>query len=159
GGGLHYPLVPGRFREFCDQARNCTGSCVLVIDEINRANLARVFGELMYLLEYRQREIPLAGGLRFHIPKEVIILGTMNTADRSIAHVDHALRRRFASIALFPQYEVLREFHKKNGTGFPSDSLIEQLTKVNEAIGDQHYHIGTSFFMRKELTTELQDIW
>ena len=62
----------------------------MIVDEINRANLSRVFGELMYLLEYRDREIPLAAGGRFRIPANVRILGTMNTADRSIALVDHA---------------------------------------------------------------------
>ena len=87
-------------------------ACVLIIDEINRANLARVFGELMYLLEYRDREVPLAGGGRLQIPANVRLIGTMNTADRSIALVDHALRRRFAFLALYPNYDVLRDFHR-----------------------------------------------
>jgi|GEM_PF-1572286 len=80
GGGLSYPTEPGRFLEFCAKAARCQGSCVLVIDEINRANLARVFGELMYLLEYRDREVPLAGGGRLRIPANVRLIGTMNTA-------------------------------------------------------------------------------
>ena len=72
-------------------------------DGINRANLARVFGELMYLLEYRAMSVRLAaGGEPFSIPENLRILGTMNTADRSIALVDHALRRRFAFIPLPP---------------------------------------------------------
>lgn len=158
-GGLHYPLVPGRFLEFCKEAATRTGICVLVIDEINRANLARVFGELMFLLEYRKRDIPLAGGGKFKIPENVRLIGTMNTADRSIALVDHALRRRFAFIALYPRYEVLREFHTKQDTGFATDGLIEQLKKVNEAIDDRHYHIGVSFFLRPDLATQLCDIW
>jgi len=85
----------------------------LIIDEINRANLSRVFGELMYLLEYRDRKIPLSGGGTFFVPSNVRIIGTMNTADRSIALVDHALRRRFAFIALIPNYEVLRHYHQR----------------------------------------------
>ena len=96
GGGLEYAMVPGRFKDICERARECKGACVLVLDEINRANLARVFGELMYLLEYRAESVPLAGGERFQIPENALIIGTMNTADRSIALVDHALRRRFA---------------------------------------------------------------
>jgi hypothetical protein len=85
GGGLSYPMVPGRFLEFCAKAAQRGDRCVLIIDEINRANLARVFGELMYLLEYRDREVPLAGGGTLRIPKNVRVIGTMNTADRSIA--------------------------------------------------------------------------
>jgi 5-methylcytosine-specific restriction protein B len=158
-GGLHYPLVPGRFLEFCKRAATRQATCVLIVDEINRANLARVFGELMYLLEYRKREIPLAGGGTFGIPEHVRLIGTMNTADRSIALVDHALRRRFGFIALYPRYEVLREFHAKQETGFATAGLIEQLKRVNEAIADPHYHLGLSFFLRTDLATQLSDIW
>lgn len=107
-GRLTYELESGRFVLFCEKARGRDGRapCVLVIDEINRANLSKVFGELMYLLEYRDKTIPLAaGGERFQIPENVYIIGTMNTADRSIALVDHALRRRFQFIRLRPEYK------------------------------------------------------
>lgn len=156
-GRLSYEWVDGRFLTFCRQARHRSGPSVLIIDEINRANLARVFGELMYLLEYRDQEIPLAGGRPFHIPENVILLGTMNTADRSIALVDHALRRRFAFIQLAPNYEVLRRYHA--GTGFPIDSLISTLQALNQHIGDPHYQVGISFFLRPQLAAELPDIW
>ncbi|MCP4284123.1 MAG: AAA domain-containing protein, partial [Gammaproteobacteria bacterium] len=75
-GDLSYPLVPGRFLGFCRKAQLRNDTCVLIIDEINRADLARVFGELMYLLEYRQREIPLAGGGTLKIPANVRLIGT-----------------------------------------------------------------------------------
>jgi 5-methylcytosine-specific restriction protein B len=91
----------------------CVLICVLIIDEINRANLARVFGELMYLLEYRDSAIPLAGGGTLPIPTNVYIVGRMNTADRSIALVDHALRRRFAFLELQPDYNLLRHYHEQ----------------------------------------------
>ncbi len=156
-GGLEYPVVPGRFLEFCKEASKRNGNCVLIIDEINRANLSRVFGELMYLLEYRDREIPLAGGGNFKIPANVYIIGTMNTADRSIAMVDHALRRRFAFLALYPNYQVLSNFHSE--TGFSVDGLIEILKRINKQIADRHYELGISFFMHYDLDDQLEDIW
>ena len=108
-GALSYDLERGRFLEFVDKAREREGTCVLIIDEINRANIARVFGELMYLLEYRDDEIALAAGGTLQHPENVRLIGTMNTADRSIALVDHALRRRFAFLELQPQYHVLTQ--------------------------------------------------
>ncbi len=156
-GQLEYSVVAGRFLQFCQQSRQRSGRCVLIVDEINRANLSRAFGELMYLLEYRNRDIPLAGGGRFQIPANVRIIGTMNTADRSIALVDHALRRRFAFIGLQPDFEVLRKFHQSSD--FNVAPLIELLTKVNRQIGDRHYELGISFFMRTDLGEHLEDIW
>jgi len=157
GGGLEFGMVPGRFKEFCARATECTGLCVVVIDEINRANLARVFGELMYLLEYRTEAVPLAGGERFEIPSNVVIIGTMNTADRSIALVDHALRRRFAFLALYPNYDVLRKYHA--GSGFNPEGLIGVLERLNAAINDRHYSVGVSFFLDREIKEKLQDVW
>jgi 5-methylcytosine-specific restriction protein B len=159
-GVLTYPLVPGRFLEFCKKAESREGRCVLIIDEINRANLAQVFGELMYLLEYREKKIRLAGSSElFGIPENVRIIGTMNTADRSIALVDHALRRRFAFIELRPNYDVLRRYHEKKKTGFQLDELIEMLKRLNNAIANKHYEIGISFFLTEQLAEELEDIW
>jgi 5-methylcytosine-specific restriction protein B len=130
---------------------------VLVIDEINRANLARVFGELMYLLEYRDQSLPLAGGGVLSIPPNVRIIGTMNTADRSIALVDHALRRRFAFLPLQPNYAVLRRFQQQQE--FDASGLIAVLEQVNRDIGDANYAVGISFFMRTRLAAELEDVW
>jgi 5-methylcytosine-specific restriction protein B len=130
---------------------------VLIVDEINRANLSRVFGELMYLLEYRNAEVPLAAGGVFRIPTNVRLIGTMNTADRSIALVDHALRRRFAFLALYPNYDVLREYHAESG--FKLEGLINILRHVNQEIADRHYEIGISFFLRDQLAEHVEDIW
>jgi len=156
-GQLTYPLLPGSFLKFCKEAEYHQGTCVLIIDEINRANLAQVFGELMYLLEYRDREIPLAGGNRFRIPKNVRIIGTMNTADRSIANIDHALRRRFAFIKLSPNDDVLRHYHLK--TGCAVEGLIKILQQLNQAIADKNYEIGISFFLTDKLKEDIEDIW
>ncbi|MDF0593386.1 AAA family ATPase [Methanotrichaceae archaeon M04Ac] len=158
-GGLSYPIVPGRFLEFCERAESRRGTCVLIIDEINRANLSQVFGELMYLLEYRSRSIPLAGGRRLGIPENVLIIGTMNTADRSIALVDHALRRRFAFLRLQPNHKVLLKYHQSRNTGFPVEGLIGVLRRLNAQINDPHYEVGISFFLQDDLDEEIEDIW
>ncbi|MEG4043778.1 AAA family ATPase [Microcoleus sp. Pol17_C1] len=158
-GELTYPIVPGRFLEFCKQAEACEDTCVLIIDEINRANLSQVFGELMYLLDDRDRTVKLASSEQFRIPKNVRIIGTMNTADRSIALVDNALRRRFAFIPVYPNYEVLRQYHHREETGFPVDKLTSILEDVNRAINNKHYELGISFFLTKTLAEDIQDIW
>ena len=160
-GNLSYHLVGGRFLDFIERAKNhdADGLCVLIIDEINRANLARVFGELMYLLEYRDENIPLAGGGKLKIPENVRIIGTMNTADRSIALVDHALRRRFAFLKLEPKYDVLSSFHHDKPAADMIPALINTLSKVNKEIGDPNYALGISFFLQKDLETHLATIW
>ena len=156
-GNLHYELVPGRFRQFCSRAAHTNAPCVLIIDEINRANLASVFGELMYLLEYRSAEIELAEGEFLRIPDNVYLIGTMNTTDRSIALVDHALRRRFAFIHLSPNEEILRHYHQQ--TKFDPEPLIKIWQRLNRQIGDPHYMLGHTYFMQPNLAAELEDIW
>ena len=159
GGGIEYPMIAGRFLECCKEAERTSDPYVLVIDEINRANLARVFGELMYLLEYRDENIPLAGGSTLKVPANLYIIGTMNTADRSIALVDHALRRRFAFIELEPNYDYLAQFHEESDFGPKAEHLVSLLKEINEAIGDKHYALGTSFFLATALEHSLEDIW
>jgi len=162
-GQLTYSIVPGRFLEFCEKAEVCEDTCVLIIDEINRANLSQVFGELMYLLDDRQdtkRSITLASGKLFRIPTNVRIIGTMNTADRSIALVDNALRRRFAFLPVYPNYEVLQQYHQREKTGFPVDKLISILRQVNQKINNKHYELGISFFLLNPLDKDIiKDIW
>jgi MoxR-like ATPase len=162
GGQILFERIPGRFLRFCRTARDLhDGSpCVLIIDEINRGNLSRIFGELMYLLEYREKMIPLAGEEgRFGIPPNVYIIGAMNTADRSIALVDHALRRRFSFIHLAPDYGVLRSQLERHG--LVAGGLIDALKAVNAAIDDRNYEIGISYFLKDgaALATTLQDVW
>ncbi|MCB8952215.1 MAG: AAA family ATPase [Ardenticatenales bacterium] len=157
GEGVSYAWSDGAFLRFCAAAAGRRGRCVLIIDEINRADLARVFGELLYLLEYRDESVTLAGGQSFRIPANVRLLGTMNTADRSIAVVDYALRRRFAFIGLWPDYAVLRRYHA--GTNFDPRGLITVLQQLNSQINDPHYAVGVSYFLRPDLASELADIW
>ena len=88
-----------------------------------------------------------------------MIIGTMNTADRSIALVDNALRRRFAFLRLQPEYGILRRYHEREQTEFPIEKLILVLRELNEEIGDPHYEIGISYFIRTDLGTQIEDIW
>jgi 5-methylcytosine-specific restriction protein B len=111
----------------------------------------------MYLLEYRNREVPLASGGSFRIPANVRMIGTMNTADRSIALVDHALRRRFAFLALYPDYDILQSYHEE--TSFSVDGLVQTLRRLNTQIGDSHYEVGITFFLRDDLHEQIEDIW
>ncbi|KXK57929.1 MAG: 5-methylcytosine-specific restriction enzyme B [Chlorobi bacterium OLB7] len=156
-GVVEYPMQDGRFLDFCRKARVWRGTCVLVIDEINRADISRAFGELMYLLEYRDRTIELAGGSPFRIPGNVRIIGTMNTADRSIALLDYALRRRFAFIELRPDYGLLRRYHARYGQQV--EGLIGILERMNSRINNPHYELGISFFLHPNLPELLPSIW
>lgn len=159
GGG--FELVPGRFLEFCAGAmRHRPHPCALVIDEINRADLPRVLGELLYLLEYRDRPIRLAGGGDpFCLPENVFLVATMNTADRSTALVDQALRRRFSFVRLQPDYTVLRRHLEKHG--LPAADLVGVLQQINQRIGDPDRELGCSFFLQDgaDLGQVLKRIW
>lgn len=158
---VDYPARPGIFVRFCQQAARVDGACLFVIDEINRGNIARIFGELLFLLEYRDYVVTLPySGQSFHIPKNVLIIGTMNTADRSIALVDFALRRRFHFYRFCADPEILRRWLKNN----PNDEipylydLYFELT--DKAIPDENLRIGPSHFMQPGLTEEgLARVW
>jgi hypothetical protein len=132
---------------------------VFVIDEINRGNISKIFGELITLIECTRREgmpeatealLPYSGD-PFSIPKNVYILGTMNTADRSIALMDTALRRRFSFIEMMPETDILRSI----GADKVGDlNVADMLDKMNERISflyDREHTIGHAFF------TELKD--
>jgi hypothetical protein len=156
-GSLEYRLEPGHFLNFCRQSEKVTGTCVLILDEINRANLAAVFGELLVALEYRQTAVSLAAGGTLLVPHNVRLIGTMNSADRSIALVDHALRRRFAFVSLTPNYALLRKAYAEQE--FKVEPLIQLLQTINEQIGDPQLAIGYTFFLTADLHQHLAAIW
>jgi len=130
-----------------------------MIDDIHRADLARVLGEVGYLLEYRDETILLASGRQFRIPENVRVLGTMNTADRAVDKLDHALRRRFAFLALAPDYTVVRRYHAGQPVGLDIDGLIDVLQQVNSQIGDWRYQVGVSLFLQEKLAEQIESIW
>ncbi|GAB7190245.1 AAA family ATPase [Kineococcus sp. NUM-3379] len=167
-GRVGFALTPGPLRKVVDQARENPGRpYVLVIDEINRANLAKVFGELYFLLEYRERSIDLMyasgdEGKDFTLPKNVYLIGTMNTADRSISSIDAAMRRRFAFLSLHPDdahlRTVLRRWLEREGHPPLGADLLDQL---NTRIPDRDAKIGPSYLMRSGAADEagLRRIW
>jgi 5-methylcytosine-specific restriction protein B len=105
---LQYKLHQGPFLQVCKAAEDDPDRFhVLIIDEINRGDPARIFGELLYALEYRDESIELAGGGSLVVPSNLVIVGTMNSVDRSVALVDHALRRRFAFVRVDPNPEAI----------------------------------------------------
>jgi MoxR-like ATPase len=156
---LRYALVPGVLRRFATRAEQDSRPHVLIIDEINRANLARVFGELLYLLEYRDRTVRLPYSQeQFGLPGNVYVIGTMNTADRSIALVDFALRRRFHFIEFPAAPEILRRWLVKNRPTMVE--VADLLAKVNAMVGSPDFAIGFSYFMRQDLDERLLSrIW
>ena len=136
----------------------------LVIDEINRGNLAKVFGELYFLLEYRDEKIVLQySDEPFSLPSNLYIIGTMNTADRSIALVDLALRRRFYFVEFHPDDEpvkgVLRRWLGDNAPGMEwVADVVERANKLLE--DDRHAAIGPSYFMKAGLDeAAVERIW
>lgn len=159
-----YQVVPGIFRRFCDEARKRPKQkFVLIIDEINRGNLPRIFGELLYLLERRGETIDLpVSGKSFSVPPNLIILGTMNTADHSIALLDMALRRRFHFERLDPKPDRLEEWLTENCPDMTYvGELLRRLNDELEKAGiDRDRHIGHSHFMHPDLDeVRLKRIW
>ena len=174
---LVFNASDGAFLRLCERARDDESSrpYVMLIDEINRGNLSRVFGELMMLIEPDKREEDQAVDLphraamvkagdaesaKFHVPKNVYIIGTMNLADRSLTGMNVAMRRRFGFVDLRPQFGELRFDDWLAENGLPRDDeelsrlrnkIIERMTELNRSIQDDRslgaqYAVGHSFF-------------
>lgn len=168
-GSINYRLTPGPLVLIAEEARRQPRlDHVMVIDEINRANLAKVFGELLYLLEYRDEEISTNYRPEelFSLPPNVKFIATMNTADRSIAMIDAALRRRFHFIPFFPNEGPVagllgRWFGDHEQQSLWIADLIDQVNgDLIEVLGDSHLQIGPSYFMKVGLTEKkLEQIW
>lgn len=166
GGKLSFKLTPGPFRLFAETAKaNPTTPYILIIDEINRANLAKVFGELYFLLEYRDEAISLqySPGEDFTLPPNLFVIGTMNTADRSIARIDTAMRRRFAFVELDPRKPpvqgLLARWLTAKGLSDDSASLLDRL---NLLLGDADAAIGPSYLMKASVYEQpdgLERVW
>ena len=161
-GGVRFELKPGPFRELAEAADKSEHDWVLLIDEINRGNIAKIFGELYYLLEYRDDSVDMQYGDSFQLPRNLYVIGTMNTADRSIALLDAALRRRFHFVEFFPDkwpFEgLLRRWLTRHR---PDMEYVAALVdRVNGMLPDRHQQLGPSHFMTTRLDASwLQKIW
>lgn len=135
-------------------AKDPTTTYVLLIDEINRGNVPAVFGELYYLLEYRNEHVTLLYGDSHTLPDNLYLIGTMNTADRSITALDAALRRRFYVRDLAPASDLLRDILATYLGREASDLgwLADLLDRANTQLGDPDLAIGPSHFMSPGLT-------
>jgi hypothetical protein len=167
-GALTYELVHGPLRELTAHAQEHSDRPhLLIIDEINRGNLPKIFGELYFLLEYRDEPLRLqySSHEEFRLPPNLHVIGTMNTADRSIALLDAALRRRFAFIELSPNAEPIRSLLGKwlehHGLDPEPAALLETLNAMLlEADGDADLAIGPSYFMNSAGTPpDLEIVW
>ena len=127
---------------------------ILIIDEINRANLAKVFGELYFLLEYRDQSISLqySPDKEFVLPENLFLIGTMNTADRSIARIDTAMRRRFAFVELDPRIPPVQGLLGRwlAAHNLPMDAAL-LLDELNRRIEDSDAAIGPSYLMDERI--------
>ncbi|MEA2575231.1 MAG: 5-methylcytosine-specific restriction enzyme [Chloroflexia bacterium] len=172
-GRVTYAVIPGVFVRLCDQARNDPDRhYVLLVDEINRAPLSRVFGELLYALEYRGPqgavELSVSAGMGraepFYVPENLLLVGTMNSADRSLAMVDYALRRRFRFVEIEPNPEVLDQWLAARGNDARSRrAVLDLFRETNEHLTqaiDPDHRLGHTYFMLDPLTPATLDrLW
>ena len=164
-GTLTMTRRPGPLRSLSSPAADRPKEeALLVLDEMNRGNLPRVFGELYMALEYRDRPVGLmySPEEEFTLPEKLRFIGTMNTADRSIALLDQALRRRFHFVGLFPGESVVDGiFERYLNAKLPHMNwLAEALAEANSMLGDRNVAIGPSHFMRSDLDeTTAARIW
>lgn len=158
-GSLTFETRLGFFLEWIERLRDYDPKArhVLILDEINRCDTAAVLGELLQLLEYRGTTVRLMSGRVFVFPSNVFVLGTMNSADRSIGRMDLALRRRFLWLDLHPRPETLQAWLDRPGNnplGFESKAL----TRCNELLAERdipaEQQIGHALFMLQRIDSE-----
>lgn len=152
-GGMAYEMRPGVFLNLCERARTNPGQrYALFIDEINRGNMAKIFGEALSLIEDTKREgrpeameirLPYSGRL-FSVPPNLYIFGSMNTADRSLALLDTALRRRFHFEEMQPDPTLLENLVVE---GVRLEPLLAALNQRIEALYDRDHTIGHAYFL------------
>jgi MoxR-like ATPase len=158
-GQVTYKVVDGPLKRMAEVARQHPDRThVLLIDEINRANVSKVLGELVFLLEYRSEDIHLQySDAKFSLPANLRIIATMNTADRSIALIDTALRRRFHFVAFFPDTPPIDSLLRRWLNDYHPDLawVADVVDRANRELADRNTAIGPSHFLKEELTEDL----
>ena len=172
-GNMTYQVKPGILQLMADSCRlntqgdpkNSSKPYYLIIDEINRGNIAKIFGELITLIEKDKRETlscTLAYSRKsFSLPNNLYLIGTMNTSDRSIALLDTALRRRFAFIELNPDVSIVENEHPSIGGNVSPSRLLQELNnRITDKI-DRDHRIGHSYFLGDDLVNiqDLFNVW
>lgn len=150
---ISYKIAEGVFKKCCEEARGKSGNYVFIIDEINRGNISKIFGELITLIEDSKREGELEAMSvilpyskeNFSVPKNVYILGTMNTADRSISLMDTALRRRFEFVEMMPDEDLLDKVVVEEDINI--HEMLKIMNRRIEALYDREHTLGHAFFM------------
>jgi 5-methylcytosine-specific restriction protein B len=161
-GNISYEVENKTLAEFAEKAEgNPNGNYVLIIDEINRANLPAVLGELIYALEYRDDDsmesmYEFEGKRNIKLPKNLYIIGTMNTADRSVGHIDYAIRRRFAFVDILPDETVITNDKAKKLFGEVTNLFLSKYLSPDFHKND--VQIGHSYFIVKD-DSELATKW
>lgn len=165
---LKYPVKPGLFKQICQEAMGKEVPFVLIIDEINRGNVANIFGELITLIEDNKREklsakLPYSPTEDFTVPANLYIIATMNSADRSVEALDTALRRRFSFVEMMPNSELLKDKDTDgnywtftcDGYSFMLKDILDTINSRIEVLKDRDHLIGHSYFMEFKDTNNI----
>jgi 5-methylcytosine-specific restriction protein B len=159
-GVLRFDVEPGAVRSIAEAMGNDRE--VLILDEMNRANLPRVLGELLFALERRGQAVDLMYTKGFVLPPNLSVIGTMNTADRSIRSIDAAVRRRFQIFEFPPSAATIASFyeHRPNDV-YDLQEGFDRLNALLTAAVDRHHTIGHTYFLEDDgMTTDrLRRTW
>lgn len=140
---IKFKRIDKIFKKLCEECRDKSENYLLIIDEINRGDISKIFGELIFALDKRGQEIYLPlSRKKFQVPKNLHIIGTMNSADRSIAFIDYALRRRFYFKKIMPERDILNEWLELNADdSLDTDKVLELFDGINKIISIDNKHL------------------